>query len=193
MKIYSSISELIGNTPLLSLTGFCRARGIDAELFGKLECMNPAGSVKDRVGLSMILDAEASGRLRPGGTVIEPTSGNTGIGLAAVAVPLGYRVIITMPDTMSVERRRVLAAYGAELVLTDGSEGMAGAIRRAEELVRELPDAILAGQFENPANANAHYETTGPEIYRDTDGQVDIFIAGVGTGGTLTGVARYLK
>ena len=193
MKIYSSISELIGNTPLLSLTGFCRARGIDAELFGKLECMNPAGSVKDRVGLSMILDAEASGRLRPGGTIIEPTSGNTGIGLAAVAVPRGYRVIITMPSSMSEERRRVLAAYGAELILTDAAEGMAGAIRRAEELASEIEGAIIAGQFENPANPDAHYKTTGPEIYRDTDGALDLFVAGVGTGGTLSGVGKYLK
>ncbi len=193
MKIYSSISELIGNTPLLSLTGFCRARGIDAALFGKLEYMNPAGSVKDRVGLSMILDAEASGRLKPGGTIIEPTSGNTGIGLAAVAVPRGYRVIITMPSSMSEERRRVLAAYGAELVLTDAAEGMAGAIRRAEELAAEIEGAIIAGQFENPANPDAHYKTTGPEIYGDTDGALDLFVAGVGTGGTLSGVGRYLK
>ena len=193
MKIYRSIAELIGNTPLLSLTGFCRACGIDAELLGKLECMNPAGSVKYRVGLSMILDAEASGRLTRGGTLIEPTSGNTGIGLAAVAVPRGYRVIITMPSSMSIERRRVLAAYGAELVLTPAEEGMAGAIRRAEELAKEIKGAIIAGQFENPANPDAHYKTTGPEIYRDTDGTLDLFVAGVGTGGTLSGVGRYLK
>ncbi len=193
MKIYRSVSELVGNTPLLSLDGYCRACGIDAELLGKLECMNPAGSVKDRVGLSMLHDAVASGRLKPGGVLIEPTSGNTGIGLAAVAVPLGYRVIITMPSSMSEERRRVLAAYGAELILTDAKEGMAGAIRRAKQLAEQIEGAVIAGQFENPANPDAHYKTTGPEIYRDTDGRLDLFVAGVGTGGTLTGVGRYLK
>ncbi len=192
-EIKTSFAELVGNTPLLELVNTEKRLELAARLAVKLEYFNPAGSVKDRAALRMILDAEASGRLLPGGTIIEPTSGNTGIGLAAVAVPRGYRLILTMPETMSVERRRLLAAYGAEVVLTDGARGMAGAIERAEELAREIPGALIPGQFENPSNAAAHYDTTGPEIWRQTDGAVDIFVATVGTGGTLTGTGRYLK
>ena len=193
MNIKRSISELIGNTPLLSLDRLTSARGCSARILAKLEYLNPAGSVKDRAALQMIRDAEDSGRLKPGGVIIEPTSGNTGIGLAAVAIPKGYRVILTMPDTMSVERRKLLAAYGAEVVLTPGALGMSGAIDKAKALVLEIPDAFIPGQFDNPSNAKAHYLTTGPELYRDTDGEIDIFVATVGTGGTLSGTARYLK
>jgi len=191
--IYSSITELVGETPLVSLGRYQKEKGLSATVLAKLECFNPAGSAKDRVGLSMILDAEEKGLLAPGGVIIEPTSGNTGIGLAAVGVSRGYRVILTMPDTMSVERRRLLAAYGAEVILTEGSRGMAGAIEKAKELADTIPGSFLAGQFENPANPAAHYKTTGPEIWADTEGKVDIFVAGVGTGGTLSGVGRYLK
>ena len=193
MPIYHSIAELIGRTPLLELCNYERNHGLQATLLAKLECMNPAGSAKDRVAANMIARAEAEGRLAPGGTVIEPTSGNTGIGLAAVAAAKGYHVILTMPDTMSVERRALIAAYGAEIVLTPGAEGMAGAVARAEELRRSIPGSIIAGQFENPANPEAHERTTGPEIWADTDGKVDIFVAGAGTGGTVSGVGRYLK
>ncbi len=193
MPVYTSLSELIGQTPLVALIRYGENRGLAATLLAKLEGFNPAGSAKDRVALFLIRDAEDRGLLTPGGVIIEPTSGNTGIGLAAVGVPLGYRVILTMPDTMSAERRRLLAAYGAELVLTDGAEGMTGAIRRAEELAASLPGSFLAGQFHNPANPAAHYATTGPEIWADTEGQVDIFVAGIGTGGTLSGAGRYLK
>lgn len=189
MAMAREFSDLIGKTPLLQLNRLCP----DGRLLAKLESFNPAGSAKDRVALAMITAAEQAGRLRPGGAIIEPTSGNTGIGLAAVAVPRGYRVILTMPESMSMERRRLLSAYGAELVLTPGADGMAGAIAKAQELAREIPNAFIPGQFENPANARAHYETTGPEIWSDTEGGVDIFVAGVGTGGTLTGVGRYLK
>jgi len=193
MSIYSSITQLIGGTPLVSLGRYQKEKGLSATVLAKLEGFNPAGSAKDRVALSMILDAEKRGLLAPGGTIIEPTSGNTGIGLAAVGVSRGYRVILTMPETMSVERRRLLAAYGAELILTDGGEGMTGAIRKAEELAASIPGSFLAGQFDNPANPAAHYATTGPEIWSDTEGKVDLFVAGVGTGGTLSGVGRYLK
>jgi len=193
MKIAGSITELIGNTPLLELKNYMSRHDLPATVLAKLECMNPGGSAKDRVGAAMIAGAEATGRLAPGGTIIEPTSGNTGIGLAAVAAAKGYRVILTMPDTMSVERRSLLAAYGAEIILTPGNEGMTGAVRRAEELHAAIPGSIIAGQFENPDNPAAHYAATGPEIWRDTDGKVDVFVAGVGTGGTLTGVGRYLK
>ena len=193
MPIYRSVTELIGRTPLLELCNYERNHGLHATLLAKLECMNPAGSAKDRVAANMIARAEAEGRLAPGGTVIEPTSGNTGIGLAAVAAAKGYHVILTMPDTMSVERRALIAAYGAEIVLTPGAEGMAGAVARAEELHRSIPGSIIAGQFENPANPEAHERTTGPEIWADTDGKVDIFVAGAGTGGTVSGVGRYLK
>lgn len=193
MKIASSVIDLIGRTPMLSLHNHARIHGLSVPLIAKLELFNPAGSAKDRVGLSMILDAEARGLLLPGATIIEPTSGNTGIGLACVAAARGYRVILTMPDSMSAERRALLAAYGAELVLTPGAEGMTGAIRKAQEIARETPGSFLAGQFENPANPDAHYRTTGPEIWEDADGQVDVFVAGVGTGGTITGVGRYLK
>lgn len=192
-NIYTSVEQLVGNTPLLELTHIEKEWNLKARVLAKLEYLNPAGSVKDRVGLAMILDAEEQGRLKPGGTVIEPTSGNTGIGLAAVAAVRGYRTIIVMPDSMSVERRRLLAAYGAELVLTEGAKGMSGAIEKAEELAREIPNSIIAGQFDNPANAAAHYATTGPEIWADTDGKIDAFVAGVGTGGTITGTGRYLK
>ena len=192
-KIYTSMEQLIGNTPLLELTHIEQDLGLKAKVLAKLEYLNPAGSVKDRVGLAMILDAEEQGRLKPGGTIIEPTSGNTGIGLAAVAAARGYRAIIVMPDSMSMERRLLMTAYGAELVLTEGIKGMSGAIEKAEELAREIPGSIIAGQFENPANPAAHRTTTGPEIWRDTDGQVDVFVAGVGTGGTITGVGEYLK
>ncbi len=191
--IYTSADQLIGRTPLLELARLARAEGLEARLLAKLECFNPAGSVKDRVARAMIGDGEARGLLKPGGTIIEPTSGNTGIGLAAVAAARGYRVIIVMPDTMSVERRRLMAAYGAELVLTPGAQGMAGAIQRAEELVREIPGSFLPGQFANPANPAAHRASTGPEIWADTEGRVDVFVAGVGTGGTITGVGEYLK
>ncbi len=191
--LYTNIIELIGGTPLVSLGRYQKEKGLSATLLGKLECFNPAGSAKDRVALSMILDAEKKGLLAPGGTIIEPTSGNTGIGLAAVGVSRGYRVILTMPETMSVERRRLLAAYGAELILTDGGEGMTGAIRKAEELAASIPGSFLAGQFDNPANPAAHYAATGPEIWADTEGKVDVFVAGIGTGGTLSGTGRYLK
>lgn len=192
-KVYTSMEQLIGNTPLLELTHLERELGLKARVLAKLEYLNPAGSVKDRVGLAMILDAEEQGCLQPGGTIVEPTSGNTGIGLAAVAAARGYHVIIVMPDSMSVERRLLMTAYGAELVLTEGAKGMTGAIEKAKELAGEIPNSIIAGQFDNPANPEAHYQTTGPEIWRDTDGQVDVFVAGVGTGGTITGTGRYLK
>ncbi len=188
MKIYNSVTELIGNTPLFKIK-----TDTNANIFVKLECFNPAGSAKDRVAYSIIKDAEEKGILKKGSTIIEPTSGNTGIGIASMGVSRGYRVIIVMPDTMSVERRKLMTAYGAELVLTDGTLGMNGAIAKAEELQKEIPDSIVAGQFTNPANAKAHYETTGPEIWNDTDGKVDVFVAGVGTGGTITGVGEYLK
>lgn len=193
MKIHQSASELIGGTPLLRLGRFERARGLGACVAAKLEYLNPAGSVKDRVALAMIDEAERTGKLKPGAVIIEPTSGNTGIGLASVAAARGYRVVLTMPETMSVERRSLLAAYGAELVLTEGRLGMQGAIARAEQLQREIEGGFIPGQFENPANPRAHYRTTGPEIWRDTDGKVDFFVAGVGTGGTITGAGRYLK
>ena len=192
-KIYSSVDELIGNTPLVELTHIERELGLGFTFLAKTECMNPAGSVKDRVARAMLDDAEARGLLTKDSVIIEPTSGNTGIGLASVAAARGYRLIIVMPDTMSVERRQILRALGAELVLTEGARGMAGAIARAKELADETPGAFIAGQFVNPANPAAHYRTTGPEIWRDTDGKVDIFVAGVGTGGTVTGVGRYLK
>ena len=191
--IANSMEELIGNTPLLALSRYQKAFGCGANLFAKLESFNPAGSVKDRAALAIVADAERKGKLKAGGTIIEPTSGNTGIGIAAVAAVRGYRALLVMPDTMSMERRSILRAYGAEIVLTPGEKGMAGAIERAEELVGALPNAILAGQFENPVNPLAHYETTGPEIWRDLKGEIACFAAGVGTGGTLTGVGRYLK
>ena len=192
-RIYTSVDQLIGRTPLLELTNIEKEFGLKARLLAKLEYLNPAGSVKDRVGRAMIDDAEASGRLRPDSVIIEPTSGNTGIGLAAVAASRGYRVIIVMPETMSLERRQLMKAYGAELVLTEGALGMKGAIARAEQLAGEIPNSFVAGQFINPANSAAHRATTGPEIYEDTDGEVDVFVAGVGTGGTITGVGEYLK
>ena len=192
-KIYGSVDQMIGNTPLLELRNLERQRGLRARLLVKLEYLNPAGSAKDRIGLAMIDAAEREGKLAPGSVIIEPTSGNTGIGLAAVAAARGYRVIIVMPDTMSVERRVLMKAYGAELVLTEGAKGMTGSIEKAEELAAAIPMSFIPGQFTNPVNAKAHYETTGPEIWRDTDGAVDIFVAGVGTGGTITGVGRYLK
>ncbi len=191
--IHPSLASLIGHTPLLELCNIEKDATLPARLVAKVESVNPAGSVKDRVALAMIEDAEASGRLKPGSTIIEPTSGNTGIGLCAVAAARGYRAVIVMPDTMSVERRMLMTAYGAELVLTDGARGMTAAIEKAEELAREIPGAIVAGQFGNPANPAAHERTTGPEIWADTDGEVDIFVCGVGTGGTVTGVGRYLK
>ena len=192
-RIYTEIAQLVGHTPLYELTGIEKTLNLQARLLAKLECFNPAGSVKDRVALSMIEDAEASGRLREGGTVIEPTSGNTGIGLAAICAARGYRMIVVMPDSMSMERRRLMSAYGAELVLTDGALGMTGAIAKADELAAEIEGSIVAGQFCNPANPKAHYDTTGPEILSDTDGKIDVFVAGVGTGGTITGTGRYLK
>ena len=193
MNTVSSVTGLIGRTPLLELRRYGAAQDLPATVLAKLECMNPAGSAKDRVAARMIAQAEAEGRLSPGGTIIEPTSGNTGIGLAAVGAARGYRVILTMPDTMSVERRSLIAAYGAEIVLTPGAEGMSGAVAKAEELRQSIPGSIIAGQFDNPANPAAHFDTTGPEIWADTDGTVDIFVAGIGTGGTITGVGRYLK
>ena len=192
-KIYTSAEQLIGHTPLLELTHIEAAEGLKARVLAKLEYLNPAGSVKDRVAKAMIDDAEATGKLKPGSVIIEPTSGNPGIGLASVAAARGYRVIIVMPETMSVERRQLMKAYGAELVLTEGAKGMAGAIAKADELAAQTPNSFVAGQFVNPANPAAHRATTGPEIWEDTDGQVDIFVAGAGTGGTLTGVGGYLK
>ena len=194
MKIRKNVTELIGRTPLMELGNYAGQAGIEGvRLLAKLEYLNPTGSVKDRAALRMILDAEADGSLKPGAAVIEPTSGNTGIGLAAIAAVRGYRVILTMPETMSEERRKLLAAYGADIVLTPGEEGMAGAIRKAQELKEQIPGAFIPGQFDNPSNAKAHYLTTGPEIWEDTDGRVDLFVAGVGSGGTITGVGRYLK
>ena len=192
-KIYTSIDQLIGNTPLLELTKLEKRFNLNAKIFGKLEYFNPAGSVKDRIAKAMIDDAEKSGLLTPNSVIIEPTSGNTGIGLASVAASRGYRVIIVMPETMSIERRKLMKAYGAELVLTEGSKGMRGAIEKSSELAAEIPESFIAGQFVNPSNPKIHKETTGPEIWKDTDGKIDIFISGVGTGGTLTGTGEYLK
>ncbi|MGN0149131.1 MAG: cysteine synthase A [Clostridia bacterium] len=192
-KIYQKITDLIGGTPLLELVNYEKANDLQATVLGKLEYFNPAGSVKDRVAKAMIDEAEAQGKLKPGSVIIEPTSGNTGIGLASVAAARGYRIIITMPETMSIERRNLLKAYGAELVLTDGAKGMKGAIAKAEELSKEIPDSFIPSQFTNPANPAYHRATTGPEIWNDTDGKVDIFVAGVGTGGTISGVGEYLK
>lgn len=193
MAVYNNVTELIGKTPILKLNNFVKAEGVDANIFAKLEYFNPAGSVKDRIANAMISDAEAKGELKHGATIIEPTSGNTGIGLASVGTAKGYKVILTMPETMSVERRNLVKAYGAEVVLTEGAKGMKGAIEKANELKDATPGAVILGQFVNPANPKAHYETTGPEIWADTEGKVDAFIAGVGTGGTLSGVGKYLK
>lgn len=193
MKVYEKITDLIGGTPLLKLSNYGQAKEIGAEIYGKLEYFNPAGSVKDRIAKAMLDDAEANGRLKPDSVIIEPTSGNTGIGLAAVAAARGYRIILTMPDTMSVERRNLLKAYGAELVLTEGAKGMKGAIAKAQELAESTPNSFVPSQFTNPVNPAIHRSTTGPEIWNDTDGLVDIFVAGVGTGGTVTGVGEYLK
>ena len=192
-RVYTSVDQLIGATPLMELTNIEKSEGLQAKIYAKLEYFNPAGSVKDRVARSIIEDAEASGRLAPGGTIIEPTSGNTGIGLAAIAAARGYKAIIIMPDTMSVERQLLMKAYGADLVLTEGAKGMAGAIAKAEEIQQQTPGSIIAGQFVNPANPKAHFETTGPEIWEDLEGQVDFLVAGVGTGGTLSGTGEYLK
>lgn len=193
MRTFKSVSELVGHTPLLELSGIEKENNLKCRIFAKLEYFNPSGSVKDRAAFGMIKDAEKSGRLSAGGTIIEPTSGNTGIGLACLAVPMGYRVIIVMPDSMSKERQLMMTAYGAELILTPGEKGMKGAIEKAEELSKNIPGSIIAGQFDNPANPKAHYDTTGPEIYEDLDGKVDCFVAGVGTGGTLSGIGKYLK
>lgn len=193
MRIFTSMTQLIGGTPLLELKNYSAAEGVEATLWAKLEYFNPAGSVKDRIANAMITAAEREGRLQPGATIIEPTSGNTGIGLAAVGTAKGYRVILTMPETMSVERRSLVKAYGAQVVLTPGAQGMKGAIQKAQELLEETPGGVILGQFQNPANPQVHYETTGPEIWRDTDGQVEVLVAGVGTGGTLSGTGRYLK